>query len=835
MPKAFSADGSLPIDGLLPDIAGSLAATPNLVLQAPPGAGKTTRVPLALLEAPWLAGKSLLMLEPRRLATRAAARRMASTLGERPGERVGYRVHMDSKVGPATRIEVITEAILTRRLIDDPSLEGVGCVIFDEVHERNLSSDLGLALCLEVQQGLRDDLRLLAMSATLDGERFARLMGGAPVITSEGRAFPVEVRYRPGDGRLAERTATAIRAALKEETGSVLVFLPGMGEIRRTQGLLGDLGPQVDVLPLHGSLPVETQDAAISPAGPGRRKVVLSTDIAETSLTIEGVRVVIDGGQRRTALFDPRSGMTRLETRKVSRAAAEQRTGRAGRVEPGVAYRLWSEAEHRALAAYTAPEILEADLAPLALDLALWGTRDAATLAWIDAPPAGPMAQATELLTELGALGEDGAITLHGRAMATLPLHPRLAHMVLAAERQEGASGGDGALAAALAALLSERDSLAGAAGRGADIRPRLDLLRERAQGAPPAAHAIRQNAGEIRRRAGIKGADWNSARAGAVLALAYPDRLAQQRGGAGRFRLSGGKGAVMDALDPLAASEFLVVADLAGGEEARIQLAAPVSLFELPPPKNVSAIYWDHREKAVAAHKQSRIGALVLKQSPLHKPDPAAVTEAMIAGVQSLGIECLSWTPALRQWQARVNLLARTLPEQGWPAVDDIALMGNLERWLAPYLTGLMRAEHLSRLDLSAALEAMLEWPQRQALADLAPTHFTVPSGDGIRLDYLSGDVPLLAVKLQALFGLTETPRIAGGRVPLLIEPLSPGQRPLARTQDLASFWTNAYPEIRKEMRGRYPKHPWPDDPFAMPATMRTKASLDRQAKQHK
>jgi ATP-dependent helicase HrpB len=835
MPRTFSADGSLPIDGLLPEITRSLAATPNLVLQAPPGAGKTTRVPLALLEAPWLAGKSILMLEPRRLATRAAARRMAATLGERVGERVGYRVHMDSKVGPATRIEVITEAILTRRLIDDPSLEGVGCVIFDEVHERNLSSDLGLALCLEVQQGLRDDLRLIAMSATLDGGRFARLMGSAPVITSEGRAFPVAVRWLPADGRLAERTAAAIRIALREETGSVLVFLPGMGEIRRTQGLLGDLGPQVDVLPLHGSLPIEAQDAAIAPAGPGRRKVVLSTDIAETSLTIEGVRVVIDGGQRRTALFDPRSGMTRLETRKISRAAAEQRTGRAGRVEPGVSYRLWSEAEHRALAAYSAPEILEADLAPLALDLALWGTRDAATLAWIDPPPAGPMAQATELLTELGALGEEGGITPHGRAMASLPLHPRLAHMVLAAEGQEGAGDGDGALAAALAALLSERDSLAGAAGRGADIRPRLDLLRERSREAPPAAHALRQNAGEIRRRAGIKAADWNSARAGAVLALAYPDRLAQQRGGAGRFRLSGGKGAILDALDPLAASDFLVVADLAGGEEARIQLAAPVTLAELPAPREVRAIYWDHREKAVAAHKQNRVGALVLKQSPLPKPDPAAVIDAMIVGVRSLGLECLPWTPALRQFQARVCLLARMLPEQGWPAMDDIALMAGLEKWLAPYLTGLTRAEHLSRLDLAGALEAMLDWPQRQALAELAPTHFTVPSGDAIRLDYLSGEVPFLAVKLQALFGLTETPRIAGGRVPLLIEPLSPGQRPLARTQDLASFWANAYPEIRKEMRGRYPKHPWPDDPFAMPATMRTKAALDRQAKQQK
>jgi ATP-dependent helicase HrpB len=810
---------SLPIDPLLPDICAALRDGLSLVLQAPPGAGKTTRVPLALLHEPWMAGQRMLMLEPRRLAARAAARRMAQTLGEAVGETVGYRVHLDSKVGPRTRIEVVTEAVLTRRLQADPALEGVALVLFDEVHERNLQADLGLALCLECREGLRDDLRLLAMSATLDGARFASLLGGAPVLSSAGRAFPVETRWRPGEGTIAERVASVVRAALRDDSGSVLVFLPGMAEIRRVAERLQDGLPiDTSLHLLHGSLPQPDQDAAIAPASVGYRKVVLATDIAETSLTIEGVRVVVDAGQRRAALFDPNSGMTRLETRRISQASAEQRRGRAGRIEPGVCYRLWSEGEHRALPAQSPAEILEADLAPFALELAAWGTIDPLTLRWLDPPPPGPFAQARDLLRALGALGADGAVTPHGRAMAGLPVHPRLAHMLLTAAAQ-----GDGALACTLAAVLAERDVLRG--GRDADIRTRLDVLR--AAGGSGAVRAAREAAADLRRRLGVRHSDWNSAEAGRVLALAYPDRIAQPRGEPGRFLLSGGKGAVLHVSDALAGAPFLVVADLSGGTEARIHLAAPLAESDLPEAVSTEWVQWDARERAVLARRQMRLGALVLKDTPLPKPSPEKLLAAMLDGIRALGLDALPWTPALRQTQARIALLRSALPERDWPDLTDAALLDGVEQWLAPHLAGFTRAEHLARLDLENALLGGLDWAQRQALDDLAPTHLPVPSGDRIRLDYQAGAAPVLAVKLQALFGLTQTPRIADGRVAVVIDLLSPAQRPLARTQDLANFWANVYPEVRKELRGRYPKHPWPENPHEAVATMRTKARM--------
>lgn len=810
---------SLPIDPLLPAIQAALQAGLSLVLQAPPGAGKTTRVPLALLDQPWLAGQRIIMLEPRRLAARAAARRMAQTLGETVGETIGYRVHLDSKVSAKTRIEVVTEAVLTRRLQEDPALEGIGAVLFDEVHERNLQADLGLALCLECREALREDLRLVAMSATLDGEKFAALLGDAPVLTSEGRAFPVQTRWRPGDGPIADRVAATVREALQSDTGSMLVFLPGMAEIRRVaERLQNNLSSGTSLHLLHGSLPQDQQDAAISPAPAGQRKIVLATDIAETSLTIEGVRVVIDAGQRRAALFDPNSGMTRLETRRISQASAEQRQGRAGRVEPGVCYRLWGEGEHRALPAQSPAEILEADLAPLALDLAAWGTLDPLTLRWLDPPPPGPYAQARDLLSALGALDAGGQITPHGKAMAGLPLHPRLAHMLLIARHQQ-----DGALACALAALLVERDVLRG--GGDADIRSRLDILR--GAGGTGAVRAARESAADLRRRLGVRQTDWNSAEAGRVLALAYPDRIAQRRGEAGRFLLANGKGAILPASDALAAAPYLVVADLAGGAEARIYLAAPLADSDLPEGQESEQVSWDARERCVLARKQLRLGALVLKDRPLPKPAPEAVAAAMLEGVRAMGLDCLPWTPALRQTQARIALLRRALPEQDWPDLSDAALAESLETWLGPHLTGLNRADHLARLDLAAALLAGLDWGQKQTLDRLAPTHLPVPSGDHIRLDYQPHGPPILAVKLQALFGLTSTPRVADGRVPVIIDLLSPAQRPLARTQDLASFWTNVYPDVRKELRGRYPKHPWPDNPLEAMATMRVKARL--------
>jgi ATP-dependent helicase HrpB len=831
---------SLPIDPVLPEIRAALAAASGLVLQAPPGAGKTTRVPLALLEEEWLKGQRIVMLEPRRLAARAAAARMADSLGEAVGQTVGYRIRFETKVSRDTRIEVVTEGILTRMMQDDPSLPGIGLVIFDEFHERSLNADLGLALCLESQGALRDDLKIVVMSATLDGGPVAKLMGGVPVVTSEGRAFAVETRFlaRPEPRRFADAVAGAVVQALRDEAaGDVLVFLPGAGEIRRVEALLGEhpAARGVTIAPLYGDLPAEAQDRAIRRGGQGR-KVVLATSIAETSLTIDGVRVVVDGGQMRCPRFDPTSGMTRLVTVPVSRASADQRRGRAGRTAPGVCYRLWSEAEDRALTAFTAPEITEADLAPLALDLAQWGVDDANTLAWLDPPPAAALAQARELLAELGAVDGRGRMTAHGRAINRLAMHPRLAHMVLRA--------GDlslGGLACDLAALLGERDIVRAERGfRDSDVRLRLDALRsgdgfDRVHGLAVdrgAVARVRQAAREWRRRIGLKsGEQTGEGRdAGLVLAFAYPDRIARRRpGGEPRYALSGGRGALFTDPEPLSAEEWLVAAELDGDRrEARIFLAAPIAKAEIEEHfaesiRTTEAVEWDRRDEVVQARRQRRLFALVLDEHKLDKASPDALATAMVEGVRAMGLACLPWTDELMKWRERVAFLRRHDPDGGWPDMSDQALLDGLEEWLAPYLAGITRRAHLARLDLPQAVRGMLDWDRARRLDELAPTHVVVPSGSRVPIDY-SGEVPVLAVRLQEMFGCADTPRVANGRVALLLHLLSPARRPVQVTQDLASFWANAYKAVKADLKGQYPKHWWPDDPMQAEPTARAK-----------
>ena len=844
---------ALPVDEVISELAEVLRNGNNAVLQASPGAGKTTRVPLALLNESWLDGKRILMLEPRRLAARSAAYYMARQLGEGVGDTVGYRVRLDSRISKRTRIEVLTEGVLTRLLQEDPSLGDVGLVIFDEFHERSLQADLGLALCVEIRSALRNDLRLLAMSATLAGEAVAALLGNAPIITSAGRSFPVETRYLPPDPRRAtgpgflDHVAATIKRALAEETGSLLVFLPGVTEIKRAEQRLRDanLGAHTLICPLYGELSQELQEQAILPAPVGQRKVVLATSIAETSLTIEGIRVVIDSGWSRVPRFDPVSGLTRLTTVNVSQASAEQRRGRAGRLEPGVCYRLWSEGAHNKLPDYNRPEILEADLATLALDLAQWGVADPDKLAWLDPPPAAHYAQARELLQELGALDDKGAITAHGRRMAQLAMHPRLAHMVIM-----GMELGHGALACELAALLSERDIIKGE--RDADLHLRLQALRtegpsplalypkghksQRERGSRQedidrmACTRVRKQAEQWQRQLRI--ADHDTSRSdhtGVLLAYAYPDRIAQRRpGGEPRYLLANGRGALFARHETLSAADYIVAAHLDGAQkEARIFLAAAVSRGELEEYfadlitiKDI--IEWDGRNECVQARRQRRLGALILDDAPLSDADPETVIHAMLQGIREMGIACLPWSKGLRSWQQRVQFLHHLEPQQ-WPDVSDEYLLATLQDWLAPYLNGVTRRGHLANLDLHAALSGRLSWEQQRSLDELAPTHLAVPSGSRIPIDY-DNDPPVLAVRLQEMFGLKETPRIAGGRVALLIHLLSPAYRPVQVTQDLAGFWARSYHEVKKDLKGRYPKHYWPDDPLQAQATARAK-----------
>jgi ATP-dependent helicase HrpB len=832
----------LPINAGIDVLKAALRHHPGAVLQAPPGSGKTTRVPLALLSEPWLRGRRILMLEPRRLAARLSAVYMAGLLGEPVGRRVGYRVRMDTCVGPHTRTEVVTEGVLTRMLQRDPGLAETGLVIFDEFHERHLEADLGLALCREIQGVLNPGLKLLVMSATLETAPVAELLGGVPIVTCEGRQFAVATRYaaRRGDQPIERDVAAAVLAAAAAEEGSILVFLPGAPEIRRVLRLLeaSPLGPQWLLAPLFGSMARDEQEQAIAPAPAGRRKVVLATSVAETSLTIEGIRIVIDSGLARVPRFDVASGMTRLVTVPVSRESADQRQGRAGRTGPGLCVRLWSEGAHAGLTPRNTPEILQADLAALALDLAAWGVDSPATLSWLDPPPEAAFAQARELLSELGALDAEGRITPHGRRMAELPMHPRLARMVLAA-REERAGG----MACDLAALLSERDFIRFAPGADdADVRLRVEIMRELRQGkAPvlPQARVDRAAGRRVIRQAealrsilgkGIGSGENPGAPIGRLLAWAYPERIGQRRPGVpGRFLLANGRGAFLAGFDPLSASDYIVAADLDGERrEARIFRAAGYDLGTLMDQHAVrvvsrDAVTWDGRRQAVSAERQLRLGALVLKSEPLPDPDPAAVSAALIQGIRAAGMDCLPWTRKLRGWQERVVFLRRTVGGgEEWPDFSDPALAESMETWLAPYLEGFTRLSDLKKLDLTAALTGRLSWRQQRELEVLAPTHLTVPSGARIRLDY-SGETPILAVRVQEMFGCADTPRV-GGRLPVLLHLLSPAGRPVQVTADLAGFWKRGYPEVKKELKGRYPKHLWPDDPLHTPPTRRVK-----------
>ena len=819
----------LPIEPVLPELSRALRDNAGAVLVAEPGAGKTTRVPLHLLDEPWLGGRRIVMLEPRRLAARAAARFMAALVGEEVGETVGYRVRHDVRSGPRTRIEMITEGVLTRMLQSDPALEGVGLVIFDEFHERSIHADLGLAFCLESQAVLRPDLRLLVMSATIDPGPIARLMGDVPVVRSEGRTFPVDTRYleRPCAGPLEKDVERAVRRALGETEGDILVFLPGAGEIRRVAAALADLAERgVRVAQLHGALSHDEQDAAIAPSRDGRRKVVLATDIAETSLTVEGVRVVVDSGWARRPRFSPRTGMSRLEMVRVSKASADQRRGRAGRLGPGVCYRLWTLREEAQFAACDKPEILESDLASLALELALWGGSN--DLRWLDPPPAAALSQARKLLVQLGALNGAGGATSHGRRMAELGIHPRLAHMVLAAVPL-----GLGATACELAALLQERDILRGGApSPDADVRLRVEALRK-AGGAGEgestlapglavdwrAARRIKTEARELMRRAGVSEASTVDPEAcGLLLTFAYPDRIAQRRPD-GRYLLCSGRGAAFSGIQSLAASPYIVAAELDDkGPESRILLAAPVDLADIERTfksevEQADQVEWDPVHRRVAARRRVRLGALVLREEPLRDPDPGAVLASLLAGIRVEGLAALPWSEAARRLQQRVAFVRRFDPD--WPDVSDEALLRDLDGWLAPYLHGKTAIEDLSSLDLAAIVEGMLSWEQRRKLDVLAPAHFVAPSGSRIPIDYSDPHAPSASVRLQEVFGLAETPRIGAGRVPLRLVLLSPAMRPVQVTQDLASFWRGAYFDVRKELKGRYPKHYWPDDPL--------------------
>lgn len=841
---------SLPIDTVLPELRAAVAAHANVVLQAPPGAGKSTGAPLALLAEQSLSAGKIVMLEPRRLAARAVATRMAQMLGEPVGQTVGFRTRLESRAGKNTRIEVVTEGILTRWLQRDATLEGVALVIFDEFHERSLNADLGLALCLDAQAEVREDLRILVMSATLDAAAVASMLGDAPIVTAEGRAFEVETHWSAGgvahrggrDIDIAVRMARTIAQAIEHDAGDILAFLPGQAEIRRTQQQLQEqsLPRPVTVLPLFGDLSAVEQDAALRPGDAQHRKVVLATNIAETSLTIEGVRVVVDSGLARRARFDPATGMSGLETVRISRASADQRRGRAGRLGPGVCYRLWSEAEHAALAAHTAPEILEADLAPVALDLAEWGTVDPRSLRWLDPPPAATLAQARDLLRSLDAIDTQGRITAHGRALARLGTHPRLAHMIV-----RGAELGLQRPALEIAAVLGERDLLRWSGSRrDADLRLRIEALRRGRVDDPHDAADVRVDGGArqralrtveiLERQLATKAAQPRTAETdadiGRLLAFAYPDRIAQSRGAGGRYLLSGGRGARLTDAQSIAQAEFLVVADLDAGEvEALVRLAAPLPRAALETDfaalmEHRQRFEWDAREQAVVAQDERWLGAIRLGARRLQNPDSARVTSALLAGINELGLDALPWTKEARALRQRLAF-AREVDaraQQPWPDVSDAALSATLDAWLAPWLTGMSRRDHLARLDMTGILAALLDWNQRQRLDEIAPTHLQVPSGSRIPIDYSAA--PTVAVRLQEVFGLAVTPAVGGGRVPLTLQLLSPAQRPVQVTQDLASFWARGYAEVKKELKGRYPKHYWPDDPTTAVATARVR-----------
>ncbi|MBB3047038.1 ATP-dependent helicase HrpB [Litorivivens lipolytica] len=812
---------SLPIEQVLPELKRTLNSRHEAIVVAEPGAGKTTRIPLALLTEPWLAGQKILLLEPRRLAAKLAAQRMAESLGESVGETVGYRMRLEQKEGPRTRIMVITEGVLSRMLLSDPSLEGVGLVIFDEFHERSVDADLGLALSLYARDLFRDDspLKLLVMSATLDSEALAELLQQAPIVRSEGRQFPVARHYgqRVEQRDVVTAVSQQIRDCLRREQGSLLVFLPGQGEIRAVQKSLqeSESGSDVLIAPLYGSLSLQEQQQAVRPPPEGKRKVVLATDIAESSLTIEGVTVVVDSGWARKPEFDPRRGMSRLQTKRISRASAEQRAGRAGRLAPGAVYRLWSEDQQKEFPAFDEPEIQQADLAPLALQLLVWGV-DVSELNWLDAPRPAPWQQALDLLRALGACDTEGALTPHGEAMAALPTHPRLAHMLINAHQL-----GLGATACELAAILSDRDPLRDA---GADLSLRLPLSNLRR--GSNVSH-LQKQAGQFTRLLKLASGqrDIEPDRLGLCLALAYPDRIARRREGGAAYLLANGRAAELDAGDSLGKQDWLVVAESgghSGRRQDRIFLAARFNPSwlgqELPAPEEVDVVEWQ-ADGQLLLERQQRIGQLIVGRERSPKPDDNTLKNALLNRIREQGLAELPWNEVSRQWQARVMLLRELDLQHGessaWPDVSNQALLDKLESWLLPFLPAITHARHLQKLDLMPALQSLLVWPQPRELDELAPVRLTLPTGSEARIDYQERP-PVLAVKLQEMFGQQQSPRIAGGRQPVTLHLLSPAGRPLQVTQDLASFWANSYSEVKKDMKGRYPKHPWPDDPIS-------------------
>jgi ATP-dependent helicase HrpB len=826
LPRTF--DTPLPIDAVLDDLAQTLDVRNAAVLVAPPGAGKTTRVPLALLDAPWARGKKIIVLEPRRIAARASAERMAHTLSERVGETVGYRVRFGSKISRATRIEVVTEGIFSRQILDDPELNGVAAVLFDEFHERSLDADLGLALARDAQMGLREDLRILVMSATLDGARVAKLLGGAPVVASEGRAFPVETRYlgRKADAPVERQMADAIATALRADPGSVLAFLPGAAEIRRTQNFLAERihDASIEIVPLFGALDASVQDRAIAPPPRGHRKVVLATSIAETSLTIEGVRIVVDSGLARVPRYEPDIGLTRLETVRASRAAVDQRRGRAGRTEPGVCYRLWDEPQTASLAAYTQPEILSADLSSLVLDLAQWGVSDPASLAFLDFPPAPALKEARELLRELGALDGKGRITDEGRSLRALALPPRLARMIVDSHRL-----GAGRAAADIAAVLTER----GLGGDHVDLDVRLDgFRRDRSQRAEAAR-------GQAQRWAALVAADdkatvtrGDNPSNGIMLALAFPDRVAKNRGN-GSFVLANGRGAALEPTAALSRAPYIAVAELTGtAMQGRILLAAPITQAQIETHfadqiEMTDEISFDRGAMALRARRKKTLHAITLSEAPMAIEPSEETAKVFADGLIAADLDQLPWSKPIKQWRDRVMFLRAAEggdSENPWPDLSDNALAAHRETWLVPALLDKTSLKSFSAGDLSDALQSLLPWAMRARLDREAPTHFEAPTGTQLAIDYEAEQGPTIAVRLQELFGLTSHPSIARGVIPLVLELLSPAHRPVQVTRDLPGFWRGSYAGVRSDLRGRYPRHPWPEDPASATPTRRVK-----------
>ena len=822
---------AFPIHEVMPAILQALASHTRLVLEAPPGAGTTTQVPLALLDAPWCAGKKILILEPRRVAARAAASFMAKQLGENVGDTVGYRIRFDNKVSARTRVEVVTEGILTRLIQDDPTLEHIGAILFDEFHERHLSGDLGLALALDVQSSLRDDLRLVVMSATLDGERLAQFLD-AQRITSAGRSYPVDVQYLPAqrDETLSLQVRRCLEHAMTTHDGDALVFLPGQREINDiARALEREAFTRFHTIALYGDMPVEQQSAALQPDASGRRRIILSTNLAESSVTLPGVRVVVDSGLAREPRFDPNSGFSLLETTHISQASADQRAGRAGRVAEGWCYRLWPKSQRLDVA--RTPEIANIDLAGLALELAAWGST---ALRFVDSPPSGPFASAQDLLQSLGALDTKKHLTPLGKKMLTLGTHPRLAAMLLSTH-----DTAEAAIACDLAALTDARDPLIGY--RGDDWQRRWEALRGQTSLTPlvsgvsrAAIQAINQTATQWRRRLRLDSPprpDFSPRALGDVLVHAYPDRIARQHASDRyRYQLSNGRMAKLADDSALLGEPWLVVSELRfDNKDSLILRAAPVDESRLREDFahrfiEADIVRWDDTARALLARRETRFDQILLSSKPAGKPDPAMAAQALSDAVENYGLASLPWSETLQQWRARVQSLRAWLPEINLPNLDDVTLLATREQWLKPAFIGKTRLDSLSEVELTEALKTAFDWNTRQQIDQLAPPRITVPSGIDRAIHYEAGAPPVLAVKLQELFGLAETPRIANGKVPLTLHLLSPGGKPLQITQDLKSFWERTYPEVKKEMKGRYPRHPWPDDPWSATATHRAK-----------